>query len=109
MDKLSTILVGGDFNSNCCWDKKNKRRTHAAVVQQLADWGLSSCYHEITHEHQGHESQPTFYHYRNKDKFYHIDYFFYNKDKIKAFDIGQFHDWISLSDHMPVLLDIDDF
>lgn len=100
------VLLGGDFNSNSCWDKKHKRRTHSAVVKQLSDMGLNSCYHNIVNEVQGQESQPTFYLYRNKEKSYHIDYFFYNRDKLRTFEIGTFDDWISLSDHMPIILDI---
>lgn len=99
-------MLGGDFNSNSCWDKKHKRRTHSAVVKQLSDMGLNSCYHNIVNEVQGQESQPTFYLYRNKEKSYHIDYFFYNRDKLRTFEIGTFDDWISLSDHMPIILDI---
>ena len=57
---------------------------------------------------QGHESEPTFYMYRSKKKPYHIDYCFYNKENIKNLDIGKFEDWINLSDHMPIVLDIKD-
>lgn len=108
LKNISNVLLGGDFNSNSCWDKEHKRRTHSAVVKQLGDMGLNSCYHEIANEVQGQESQPTFYLYRNKEKFYHIDYFFYDTDKLKTIEVGNFDDWISLSDHMPIVLDIDD-
>ncbi|WP_139209521.1 hypothetical protein [Clostridium uliginosum] len=46
LKRTNNLLIGGDFNSNSCWDKKHKRRTHSAVVKQLGDIGLSSCYHD---------------------------------------------------------------
>ena len=44
--------------------------------------------------------------YRYKEKPYHIDYMFYNNQGINNIEIGEFDDWISLSDHMPMILDI---
>ena len=95
-----------DFNSNCCWDNKNRIRTHISVVEQLEQLNLFSCYHLKEKEQQGEESKPTFYMYRYKEKPYHIDYMFYNNQGINNIEIGEFDDWISLSDHMPMILDI---
>ncbi|WP_085829295.1 endonuclease/exonuclease/phosphatase family protein [Clostridium massiliodielmoense] len=103
---LNNTLICGDFNSNSCWDKKHKRRNHSEVVKQLEDVNLYSCYHYKKKEMQGHESEPTFYMYRNKDKTYHIDYCFYDKENIKNLQVGKFKDWIHLSDHIPIVLDI---
>ena len=100
------LLIGGDLNSNCCWDKKHKRRTHSAVVSELENLNLSSCYHMKQNEIQGQESKPTFFQYRDKKKSYHIDYFFCNENGMHDFEIGQYEEWISLSDHMPLILDI---
>lgn len=108
LKNTDNILICGDFNSNSRWDKKHKRRTHSSVVNQLEDLHLYSCYHFKKNEIQGQESEPTFYMYRNKNKPYHIDYCFYNKENIKSLQIGKFEDWISLSDHMPIIVDIDD-
>lgn len=105
-EKLKNIIIGGDLNSNSCWDKQHRRRTHSAVVKQLENLNLYSCYHIMENEKQGQESKPTFYLYRNKEKSYHIDYFFCEKEKIQNFQIGEFEDWINLSDHMPIILDI---
>ena len=104
----NNLLIGGDFNSNSCWDKEHKTRNHSNVVSELSDIGLSSCYHYVTNETQGCESKPTFYLYRNRDKVYHIDYFFYNKKKVRNVKMGNFQDWIFLSDHMPIILEISD-
>ncbi|MCB2358690.1 hypothetical protein [Clostridium estertheticum] len=39
-EKLKDMLICGDFNSNSCWYKKNKRRNHSAVVNGLENLGL---------------------------------------------------------------------
>ncbi|GIW49018.1 MAG: endonuclease/exonuclease/phosphatase family protein [Caloramator sp.] len=105
-EKLENMLICGDFNSNSCWDKQYKRRNHTVMVKMLEGLGLSSCYHYKENEIQGKESKPTFYLYRKKEKGYHIDYFFYDKEKVQNIQIGEFEDWIHLSDHMPLILDI---
>lgn len=108
-DKLKTmknVLICGDFNSNSCWDKNHKRRSHSSVVRELESVNLYSCYHYIEDEPQGKESKPTFYLHKKKHKAYHIDYCFYYKDKINNILIGEYGDWISLSDHMPIVTTI---
>lgn len=104
-DKFKNILICGDFNSNSCWDKKHKWKTHTAVVKELENLDLYSSYHLKEREVQGKESQPTFFLYRNKEKKYHIDYCFYYKEKVDKFYVGEFEEWIKLSDHMPIILD----
>lgn len=108
LKNANNILIGGDFNSNKCWDKEHKRRNHSAVVKQLEEQKLYSCYHFKENEIEGQESRATFYMYKKKEKPYHIDYFFYNKEKVNHLEIGNFEDWISLSDHMPIVLEIAD-
>lgn len=103
---LDDVLICGDFNSNVCWDNKSKNRTHESLVKRLEDYGLESCYHVTRKEKQGNENMPTFYMYRKEEKSYHIDYSFYYKDKIDSFDVGKYDEWTSLSDHMPIVLDI---
>lgn len=99
-------LICGDFNSNTCWDNKRRIRTHSAVVKELEEIGLTSAYHDYFQEIQGKETKPTFYMYRHEDKPYHIDYMFHNMLKISSFSVGSFKDWITLSDHMPIILDV---
>lgn len=104
--EIENLLIGGDFNCNTCWDKKHKCRTHSAVVTELESLNLHSCYHTRKKENQGQESTPTFFLYKDKKKPYHLDYFFYDKNQFNDFEIGQYEEWISLSDHMPLILDI---
>ena len=47
------------------------------IVNKLEKLDLYSCYHFKENEIQGKESKPTFFLYKNKEKAYHIDYFFY--------------------------------
>src|SRR3712207_67397 len=106
LNSLKKVLICGDFNSNSIWDKKNKRRTHSAVVQQLQELNLYSYYHLNKNEPQGKESTPTFYLYRNQQKPYHIDYCFGNKNEFSNLKVGKFEDWIKFSDHMPIVFDL---
>jgi endonuclease/exonuclease/phosphatase family metal-dependent hydrolase len=77
-------------------------------VAELAEIGLQSLYHRVKNEVQGSESIPTFYLQRNLSKPYHIDYAFVPEDLIEGSDIevGRSSDWLSVSDHMPLILDI---
>lgn len=56
-------------------------------------------------------TQKTFYHRKNPDKAYHIDYIFASNDKIsktQIFDIGKFENWKTLSDHVPITWEFND-
>jgi len=41
-------------------------------------------------------------------KKYHIDYAFIRGFKIKNIEVGDYSDWIKHSDHMPLIIDIED-
>ena len=101
-------LVLGDLNSNVIWDKPDRWWSHSGVVKELNEIGLQSIYHHKTGELQGLEQTPTFYLQRNKSKPYHIDYAFASSDLINTCDleIGKFEEWITSSDHMPLVVEI---
>ncbi|MBC7774015.1 MAG: endonuclease/exonuclease/phosphatase family protein [Phycisphaerae bacterium] len=99
-----TILTG-DFNSNKIWDKPRRVGNHSHVVDRLAEKNIFSVYHKHLEQEQGKESHPTFFLYRNKNKPYHLDYFFVSADlidKIDSFEIGTYEHWITHSDHIPL-------
>lgn len=98
------IVVIGDFNSNAIWDKKRNKRNHCEVVKQLERIGISSIYHHITGEKQGQETQKTFYLYKHRDKAYHIDHCFANKERILDYSILDTETWLKYSDHIPIEL-----
>lgn len=105
----SDMIVMGDFNSNKCWDYKHNRgeRNHTAVVKLLSDIGLCSAYHHHQNEEQGEETTPTFFLYRHEHRSYHIDYAFVAPERIRSCHIDTDAEWLALSDHRPLVLDID--
>ena len=104
----SPILIIGDLNSNRIWDEEGRWWNHSDVVSELADDGIVSLYHHNSKEDQGKESRPTFYLQRNMGKAYHIDYAFGAREfqQNSKVAIGSMEDWLDVSDHMPLILDI---
>ncbi|MEM8812752.1 MAG: hypothetical protein AAGF59_09055 [Pseudomonadota bacterium] len=107
-------IVGGDLNNNAIWDRPGWRINHMAKVGIMDGLGLVSAYHALKGEAHGQETEPTHY-WRDRrvdGPTYHLDYAFVPRDRIaciKDFHIGSFDDWVGngLSDHVPVLVDID--
>jgi len=126
------IIICGDFNSNPKWDKDHKyedgrEKNHTALNKKLKDKGLYSVYHCVTGEKPKKETKVetknTFFSSRNLNKPDHLDYFYANEkcvkntkwrgDKRKAnknkdneFEILERWQWISMSDHLPLVLNI---
>ena len=102
-----TLLIG-DLNSNSRWDKEDRWWSHTDVVNDLSALGLESIYHKVTGEAQGHETKPTFFLQRKKEKAYHIDYAFASADLIGGLnlEVGDYDSWIGVSDHMPLQLNL---
>ena len=99
------IIIVGDFNSNQIWDKEKRIANHSDVVKLLSDKSIESLYHKMNSENQGKETQPTFFLHRNKEKPYHLDYCFVSEkfwSKEFSVTIGNFDEWIKLSDHLPI-------
>ncbi|WP_304200905.1 endonuclease/exonuclease/phosphatase family protein [Flavobacterium alvei] len=109
-DKLKESIIAGDFNSNAIWDEWDRWWNHTDVVNELNELGIESFYHRFTGEFQGKETKPTLYFQRNQIKPYHIDFIFGSKkftDRIIKIEIGQFDKWISKSDHMPIICEME--
>ena len=105
LDAENAILMG-DLNSNSCWDVPDRWWNHSDVVRELRNIGLLSAYHHFLGEAQGHETIPTFYMYRRRNRPYHIDYAFVSKCLLKeaVLTIGDPGFWLEASDHLPLLL-----
>ena len=101
-------LLIGDLNSNAQWDVWDRWWNHSDVVEQLSQLGLSSLYHQVFQERQGHESLATFYMNRKLARGYHIDYAFLSSDLLprSTLELGLPADWLPHSDHMPLIVDM---
>jgi len=104
----SNTLILGDFNNSVVWDKTKGINNFIDIADSLSGKGLRSAYHDYVREDFGKESKSTFYHTRNQDKPYHIDYCFIPKtiDLVNV-KIGAYEDWIDYSDHVPIIIDIE--
>lgn len=103
----SSLLIG-DFNSNQIWDSFSRLASHTDVVAYLHARSIHSLYHRKYLHKQGEEKHPTLYLHRKQEKPYYIDFCFASENLlINGFDIsvGEFEDWISLSDHVPLIID----
>ncbi|MGD7034111.1 endonuclease/exonuclease/phosphatase family protein [Methylotuvimicrobium buryatense] len=100
------VIVGGDFNHSKIWDTPRSNNKFAEIESCLVNQGLMSSYHLFSDESTGQESLSTFFHTKNSNKGYHIDYLFQNLTKNPVVTVGNFSDWIQLSDHMPLIVDL---
>ena len=105
----SNLIIAGDFNSNSIWDKPKRIYNHSNLVSSLASHDIHSAYHQFHQQEQGKEQESTLFMHRKIDRPYHIDYFFTSRDLTDTtsnVEIGRYNDWIHLSDHMPLTIDI---
>lgn len=104
-------MIVGDWNSNPKLDEKYKvKNGHMAVAEMLRGWGLQSAYHMNHGMSPGEEAHPTLFFRREKERPFHIDYCFVSGElarAVRSVSIGTHDDWISSSDHMPLIVDID--
>lgn len=106
----ATILIG-DFNSNSVWDKEHRNGSHSTVVGLLKNKGIQSAYHFHYAQKQGKEKHPTLYLYRHADKPYHLDYCFLSSHflrELKSVEVGDHAYWSAYSDHVPIIVTIND-
>ena len=99
----SKVLFAGDFNNSVIWDKGNKENNFLNINNKLNNLGLKSSYHEYSNEKFGEESKGTLFHTKKQNKPYFIDYIYYKEMNLSKVYVGQYDEWISLSDHMPVI------
>ena len=104
-DRELPCVFGGDFNNSVIWDKPNNKNNFQNINTHLESLGFTSAYHANTGDELGYEKNATFFHTKNKDKKYHIDYLFLRSIEYKSLIIGKFSEWIKLSDHIPIILD----
>ena len=123
------LIVCGDFNSSADFDWEHKAKdndgnakNHTNLDKKLNEKGLFSVYHELSNEENGKETKQTFYQTRHLNHNFYLDYFYANKELIEntqlienqkpvskdlsnKFEILDYWQWISLSDHLPIIFD----
>ncbi len=103
-------MIVGDWNSNPKLDAVYKvKNGHMALVAILHEWGLRSVYHMHNDADAGEEPHHTLFFRREKARPFHIDYCFVSiglASAVQSVVVGAFEDWIALSDHMPLIVDI---
>jgi exonuclease III len=108
--RLNRTIIAGDLNSNAIWDEWDRWWNHSDVIKILSDYGIESLYHKIRNEQQGKEMTSTYFHQKNKEKPFHIDYIFSCKElteKLIKLDIGKYEEWIKISDHVPIICEFE--
>jgi len=98
-------VFGGDFNNSVIWDKPNNENNFQNINKRLEGLGFRSAYHSKTNDKFGAEETATFFHTKKESKKYHIDYLFLKSLRSKSVELGQYRDWIKLSDHVPIMVE----
>jgi len=95
----------GDFNSST--KVSSQKRSHPRFVQAALARGLVSAYHEQAGEPHGGESVPTYLHGNGAE--FHLDYGLVSLSLVGSvrFRIADEPRWFEISDHRPIILDID--
>ena len=102
-------IMAGDFNHHPRWDAPRGRNNFRNVCSSLSSLGLKSAYHTATGEAHGAELQSTHYLYRKPERPYHIDYcFVHSGSRLCQAQVGAFEEWRRVSDHVPVIVDVED-
>jgi exonuclease III len=100
------IIISGDFNNSVIWDK-GKDNDFKNINKSFEKLGLKSSYHQHFNEEFGKETQGTLFHTKNREKPYHIDYCYYKNFKLEKVQLENFDDWITHSDHLPLIVDFE--
>ncbi len=115
LDSDETV-VAGDFNGNPTFDKPGTRIKWSMAFARLQEAGLVSAYHHAHADHGhavpwGSERHATHHFLRKPDRPFHIDFCFVPQawaTKALEVHVASGPEWISLSDHFPILVTTED-
>lgn len=100
-------LISGDFNNSVFWDYPEKDANFGDFMDELESLGFASAYHLDRKCGRGAEPDPTLWWRRNTKSRYHIDFTFVRPaDAIQTVTVGTADDWITYSDHPPMVVDL---
>lgn len=103
------LLIAGDFNGNVCFDRPRTKLKWSSCFEQVERHGVVSAYHSFFNEPYGGESRWTQYQTRKVGMPFHLDYVFMPSEwrsRISAVRVPGF-DEFQLSDHRPVIVDLE--
>jgi len=103
----NSILIG-DYNSPHI--EKPNEGTGVKVVELFKKLEIFSAYHGFYKKEYGEHNHNTFYWTKKRDFPHMLDYCFASKsiiNKISKVEVGSYEDWIKISDHCPLIVDID--
>ena len=105
-----TVILG-DFNDNASLGRGVSKGKSWRELRSLTDRaGLVSAYHHVRREDFGAEKEPTHFHHGKPGAVFHLGYCIVPTawaDKIKSVTVGSFDDWHAVSDHAPLIVEID--
>ena len=99
-----TVILG-DFNANASFKGKN----WSDLIARLKPLGFVSAYHQHFRQEHGQEKSPTYFHRCREDAAFHLDYCFIPQDwvpSLTSVQVGAYADWHTVSDHMPLVVDL---
>ncbi len=105
--RRSPTVILGDFNLAANFQGGKSWRD---LTDLLAPLGLVSAYHHFYREDPGRESRPTHFHRGKADATWHIDYCFIPKtwaNRVTNVEVGTYDEWRDVSDHAPLIVDVD--
>ena len=108
--KGKNVVIAGDLNDSAIWDESyHPYPSVKTIFQEFREkYGVVSAYHNFHKEEFGEETQNTLCLLKNSRKRYHIDYVLLpERWQVRDVSVGTHGDWLKLSDHMPLVVDID--
>ncbi len=102
-------VVIGDFNNNLRWDRPSYP-SFAGTLDELGAKGYASVHHARSGEQHGAEATASLYWRRHRDQPYLVDHAFAPAEwlpRVRSFQIGDPDAWRDISDHMPLVLELE--
>jgi len=104
-------VVAGDFNRlPQQMSARSKASPAASVVELLADAGLVNADIAMSDATGQEALRRTHFHQRHFARGFVVDYIFISaaeRTRLTAFEVGDPHDWLRWSDHVPLVIELD--